>query len=336
MRILLTGASGLVGSNLAAAAVQQNWSVLGTWRREPIAIAGASTIGLNLTDRPACVMAAMDFEPDVIVHAGAPGGAGGMGGVGGVGGVGGPGSYEREPELAWLTRQAAENTLAAARTVRARYVLVSCDWVFSGLRAIGERWSEEESPEPVNEYGRAQLAAEELVRDANVAWLITRIADVYGVNLAEPTEGSSVRHVWERSGSALRLVERLREGMPLPAPADVYRSPTYVWDYAQRACELIAEWQGGVLHTAGPDAMHRREYLRLLARAFGCDPSLVRAGGIAEYLEACGEEERLPLPPNTALDDERARARLGHPAADVETGLARMGEQLHRVLERAG
>ena len=76
MRILVTGASGLVGSNLAAAAVQQSWSVLGTWRGEPVEIAGASTIGLDLTDRAACVVAAVSFEPDVIVHAGAPGRAG--------------------------------------------------------------------------------------------------------------------------------------------------------------------------------------------------------------------------------------------------------------------
>jgi dTDP-4-dehydrorhamnose reductase len=322
MRILLTGAGGLVGSNLAAAAVQQSWSVLGAYGRVPVEIAGASTIGLDLTDRPACVMAATSFEPDVIVHAGAPGA---------------PGLYEREPRLVWLTKQAAENTLAAAQTVRARYVLVSCDWVFSGLRAIGERWSEQDRPEPVNEYGRAQLAAEELVKESSASWLITRVADVYGVNLARPTEQNAMRHVWQRSGGALRLVERLREGVALPAPADVYRSPTYVWDYAQRVCELIAQWSGGVVvHTAGPDAMHRREYLRLLARAFGCDPSLVRAGGIASYLEACGEDERLALPPNTALDDERARAALGHPAVDVESGLARMRDQLGRVLEHAG
>ncbi len=324
MRILVTGASGLVGSNLAAAAVQQSWSVLGTWGRTPVAIDGASTAGLELADRSACVRAATDFGPDVVVHAGAPGGAGG------------PGRYEREPRLGWYARQAAENTLVAAAMAHARYVLVSCDWVFSGVREIGERWAEEERAEPVNEYGRAQLAAEELVREAGVGWLITRVADVYGVNLAKPLEQSAVRHVWERSGSPLRLVGRLREGRPLPAPADVYRSPTYVWDYAQRTCELIAQWQEGVLHTAGPDAMHRREYLRLLARAFGCDPGLVRAGEIDAYLEACGEDPGLPLPPNTTLDDERARARLGHPATDVETGLRLMGEQLRRVLNSAG
>ena len=164
------------------------------------------------------------------------------------------------------------------------------------------------------------------MREANVRWLITRVADVYGVNMSKPADQSfaPARHVWEHSGSALRLVGRLREGHTLPAPADVHRSPTYAWDYAQRVCELVALRQEGVVHTAGPDSMHRWEYLRLLARAFACDPELVQEGGLAAYLEACGENPRLPLPPNTALDDEQARAALGHHAVDVEAGLGQM------------
>jgi dTDP-4-dehydrorhamnose reductase len=320
MLILVTGASGLLGSNLTAAAVQQSWRVLGTWRGEPVEIPGASTIDLDVTDRAACVAAATSFEPDVIVHTAAEGAAG---------------PYEREPQLERVGRLGAENTLAAARTVRASYVLVSCDWVFSGLRPAPELWVESDLPEPVNAYGRAKLAAEVLVREANVRWLITRVADVYGVNMSKPTDRSCVRHVWEHSGSALRLVGRLREGRAVPAPADVHRSPTYAWDYAQRVCELVAQRCEGVLHTAGPESMHRREYLRLLARAFACDPELVREGSLAAYLEACGEDPRLPLPPNTALDDELAVAALGHPAVDVEAGLERMSDQLHRVLSGA-
>jgi dTDP-4-dehydrorhamnose reductase len=331
MRILVTGASGLIGSNLAAAAVQQSWSVLGAWHEDPVEIAGASTVALDVSDRSACVMAAMHFEPDVVVHA-APGGA--------------PGMFERDPQLSRLGSIGAEHTLAAARTVRARYVLVSCDWVFSGLRPAGQRWDEGDLPEPVNAYGRAQLAAEELVRASNVRWLITRVADVYGVNLSKPAGGAKwraggelgdreARHVWERSGSALALVARLRDGHTLPAPADVYRSPTYAWDYAQRVCELLAQELEGVIHMAGPDSVHRREYLRLLARAFGCDPELVREGSLAAYLEAGGEDQRMPLPPNTALDDEKARIVLGHPSVDVEAGLWLMGDQLRRVLDRS-
>ena len=71
MRLLVTGASGLVGSNLAAAAAQQSWSVLGTWRDTPVSVLGARTAPLDVTDRHACVALAEELEPDVVVHAAA-------------------------------------------------------------------------------------------------------------------------------------------------------------------------------------------------------------------------------------------------------------------------
>ena len=137
------------------------------------------------------------------------------------------------------------------------------------------------------------------------------------------------------------MLARLRDGRrrhrgrkPLPAPADVYRSPTYAWDFAQGLCELIAQEREGVYHAAGPDSVHRREYARMIARAFGCDPELVGDGDIASYLRALGEPAELALPPNTALDAGRASAALGHQSVDVEAGLWLMSDQLRRALAR--
>jgi len=345
MRILVTGAGGMLGSNVLAAVAQQSWEALGLWRAAPVQVRGASAAGADLCDRQACVAIASGFEPDALVHAGIPAAAG---------------RFEREPGLAEEVRCGVEHTLAAARAVRAGYVLVSGDWVFSGVRAPGERWEETDVTEPVNAYGRALLAAEELVREADVRWLIVRAGDLYGVNLSRPVErraqtrghggrghrerralvgggreGVLGRHVWERSGEVLRIVARLREQRPaLPAPADVWRSPTYAWDFAQRLCELIAQDREGVYHLAGPDAMHRREYLRAIARAFGCAPARVVDGDIAAHLRALGEPAGLALPPNTALDCGRAGAALGHAAVGVEAGLGLMAEQLRRALAR--
>lgn len=351
MRILVTGADGMLGSNVAAAAVQQSWEVLGLWDfdRAPAQVPGASALAVDLADRHACVLAASGFEPDAIVHAA-------LGGD--------PGRFERERGLAELAHSGVEHTLAAARTVHARYVLVSCDWVFSGLRAPEERWEETDATEPVNAYGRALRQAEELVRAGDVDWLIVRTGDPYGVNLSRPIErrelvrGRGARgghgqrerrraslqarrrdalaeHVWERSGETVRIIARLRGAGPaLPAPADVRRSPTYAWDCAQRLCELVAQDRAGVYHLAGPDSVHRREYLRMVARACGCAPAAVMEGDIAAYLRALGEPAELTLPPNTALDCARAGAALGHPAVDTEAGLWLMGDQLRRVLAR--
>ncbi|HEY7961504.1 MAG TPA: sugar nucleotide-binding protein [Solirubrobacteraceae bacterium] len=317
MRLLITGASGLVGSNLAAAAVQQSWEVLGTYHEHPVDVTGARTESLDVADRHACVEAASGFEPDVFVHA-----AGSFD----------PSRLEHEPYAAQLAQLGVEHTLAAARSVRASYVLVSCDSVFSGLRPPEQRWSEDDEPDPLNALGRSKRAAEDAVRRYNGSWLITRPAEVYGVNMSRPREGELAEHVWRHSSIALQLVSRLRSAQPLPAPADGYRSPTYAWDYAQRVCELIAQDCEGVYNTAGPESLNQREYLRLLARAFDCDPALVREGTVAGFLRACGEDPQLKLAPNTALSDDKASFVLGHPAVDARTGHRLMRSRLREVL----
>ncbi len=327
MRVLVTGVSGLVGSNIAAATTQQSWRTLGTWHSLPVRLPGARTAQLDVADRQACVAVAQEFEPDVVVHAAASVELGRL---------------EREPGLTQLNVLGTEHTLAAARAVRARYVLVSSDWVFSGHRPGGQCWSESDATEPVNAYGRSKLGSELMVRGFGGGWLITRPANVYGVNLSLPatrlSAGSTgereahVQHVWERSSLALRWVARLRAGQPLPAPADVYQSPTYAWDYAQRLCELIALECDGVYNTAGPESLNRHDYLRRLAHAFDCDPRLVREGTTREMLAASGERTALRLPSNTTLCDERATFLLSRPAVDSLAGHRLMREQLRHVL----
>jgi dTDP-4-dehydrorhamnose reductase len=312
MRLLVTGVSGLIGSNVAAAAAQQSWSVVGAWHEAPVSLPGARTVQLDVTDRHACTALAEELEPDVIVHAGAPSGQGRL---------------EREPRLAEADLLGAENTLAAARAVRARYALVSCDLVFSGDRPSGECWEEADAAKPTTALGRSLLAREQLVQEWGGSWLITRPADMYGVNLSIPAATSEedpqerARHVWERSGQPLRWVALLRAGRLLLAPAGVRRSPTYAWDYAQRLCELIAQECEGVFNTAGPTVLGRLAQMRLLARAFGCEMELVRDG------------PHVPLlPANTALCDDRGSFMLGHPAVDPFSGYRLMRRQLERVL----
>jgi dTDP-4-dehydrorhamnose reductase len=336
MRVLVTGVSGLIGSNVAAAAVQQSWDVLGCFRDEPVELDGAQTVGFDMADRKACVQAAMEFEPDVVVHA-----AGGVA----------LSRFEREPYIAQLDYVGAEHTLAAARAVRARYVLVSCDWVHSGYRPAGLRFNESDLPDPVNAYGRSKLACEEATMRSNVRWLITRPGDVYGVNVSRPVDwdahpladpfnadpsGARARHVWEHSGMSLRLVRRLRDHTALPAPAGLQRSPTYAWDYAQRVCELVAQGCEGVYNMGGPASLGRHEWLNLLADGFSCSRELITEGSKAAYLQACGEDPHLKLPSNTALSDEKARAAIGTAAVAPEHGVELMQEQLCRMLEPVG
>ena len=321
MRVLVTGVGGLIGSNVAAAAAQQSWEAIGCYRGQAVELDGVQTIAVDLVERNQCVAAAMEFDPDVIVHA-----AGGVA----------LSRFEREPRLAELDYLATEHTIAAARAVRARYVLVSCDWVYSGYRPAGSRFAESDAPAPVNAYGRSKLACEQATMRANLPWLIVRPADVYGVNLSRPlrqVHGGLQRGAWARSGLALRLVKQLREHTVLPAPRGLWRSSTYAWDFAQRSCELVAQGCEGVYNMGGGVPLGRYEWLGLLADAFDCEPGLVREGTVADFLEVCGEDPGLELPSSTALSGEKASAAIGSLAVAPESGLRLMREQLRRMLK---
>jgi dTDP-4-dehydrorhamnose reductase len=312
MRVLVTGVGGLIGSNVAASAAQQSWEAIGCYRGQAVQLEGAQAIAVDLADRNQCVAAAMEFDPDVIVHA-----AGGVRLSG----------FELEPRLAELDYLATEHTIAAARAVRARYVLVSCDWVYSGYRPAGSRFAESDAPAPVNAYGRSKLACEQAAMRANLPWLILRPADVYGVNLSRP------QNVWERSGPTLRLVKRLCEGDELAVPHGLWRSSTYAWDFAQRTCELIAQGCEGVYNMGGAVPLGRLEWLTLLAGAFDCEAELVKEGTLEDFLGACGEDSGLELPSNTGLSVEKASAAIGSLSVAPERGFQLMREQLRRMLK---
>jgi dTDP-4-dehydrorhamnose reductase len=330
MRVLVTGASGLVGSNIAATAVQQSWEVLGCFCHHPVELDGGRTLQLDLADRKACVNAAMEWEPDVVVHA-APSAS--------------LTRYERDPFLAQLDFVCAEHTLAAARTVRARYVLVSCDSVHSGQIPPGMRFEERDLPNPLNAYGRSKLACEEAVMRSNASWLITRPGEVYGINVSRPVpssrandehEAAPLSQAWERSGTALKLVKRMRNRGLVPSPEGLWRTPTYAHDYALRLCELIAQGCEGIYNMGGPTSLNRREWVGLLAEEFSCPSDLVLEGVPSAFLRACGEDPRVRLPSNTSLSDSKSRAAIGVPALAPERGVRSMCEQLSRMLAPAG
>jgi dTDP-4-dehydrorhamnose reductase len=282
MRVLVTGGSGLIGSNVAAAAAQQSWDVLAC---RP-----------DLADRHGLVALASDWEPDVIVHAA---------------GEASLGRFERDPQISRLEYLGAEHTLAAARYVRARYVLISSDQVYSGRLPLGWRAAEGDLPDPANAHGRSKLACEEAVMRSAVPWLIVRPGEVYGVNAAAP----------ERIGLALRLVARLRRRALVPAPPEGLRSPIYARDLGQRLCELIAQGCEGVYNLGGPSALGRRAWAQLLARSFRCRSELVREGSDGAFLHACGEPENVRLAANVSLSEEKARAAIGVAALAPERGL---------------
>ena len=149
--ILLTGASGQIGSALARTLAPLGCIVIA--ERGRFDLARPQTLGAEVAA----------IKPDVIVNAAA---------------FTAVDNAEKESELAMAVNgQAPGELAAAARKLGALLVHYSTDYVFDG-RKTGA-YTEDDVPAPVSAYGRSKLAGEEAVRASGANYLIFRTSWVY-------------------------------------------------------------------------------------------------------------------------------------------------------------
>jgi dTDP-4-dehydrorhamnose reductase len=154
VRLLVTGAGGMLGRDVIAAAAGH----------EAIALARAD---LDVTDRTAVRAAVIDACPDVVVNCAAWTDVDGA---------------EADEEAAEAVNGAgAGNVARAAAVAGAAVVHVSSDYVFDGRKA--SPYVESDPVGPISAYGRGKLAGERAVAAAHPdGHLIVRSSWLFGVN----------------------------------------------------------------------------------------------------------------------------------------------------------
>lgn len=153
MRILVTGAAGMLGLDLVPA--------LSTTHR----VKGVDLEDFDITDRIAVDGFIQAEKPEVVIHAAA---------------------YTNvdaaESDSATATKVngvGAENVAVACRDAGARMILISTDYVFDGEKRTP--YLESDRPNPVNAYGRSKLEGEILARRALPSVTVVRTAWLYGM-----------------------------------------------------------------------------------------------------------------------------------------------------------
>jgi dTDP-4-dehydrorhamnose reductase len=156
MRILITGAGGMLGRDLQTAAR--------TAAHDTIALSRAE---LDITDPDAVRTAVAEARPDVLIGCAAWTNVDGA---------------ESEPEAAHAVNGAgAGNVAAAAAACGAWTIHVSTDYVFDGSK--GTPYLESDPVAPLSEYGRSKLAGELAVAQAAPdAHTIVRTAWLFGAH----------------------------------------------------------------------------------------------------------------------------------------------------------
>jgi len=274
MRVLVTGANGLVGSRACAALVKAGHVVVGAGKG-PRRSGDFEYVSADVTRQEDVARAVEAAKPEAILHAAA------MTEVD---------ACERAPLDAWAHNVTASELIAReARRAGAHLVAISTDYVFDGEAGP---YSEEDIPNPRGAYAASKLAGELAVRTLAPSWAVARTAVVYGW----PPAGRLNFGAW--------LVGQLEKGEPVKLFEDQFVSPSFADSVAEMVAELAVTKRQGIWNTCGGEVVNRVEFGRALCGVFGFDsslihPSLLATAGLAS-----------PRPKRSGLKSDKAAAAL--------------------------
>lgn len=291
MHAYVTGATGFVGSNIAAAFAAQPDTTVHCPVRSDHPDPSLSTERLDLLQRDAVMTSVERERPDVIVHAMILNDHDLM--------------YD-DRQLAWDSYVGTTETLAeAADGVGATLIVVSTDWVFDGTQGPA---AEDAPPNPTTLYGVLKLVSEQCALRAERG-AVARVSAVQGHHLARPT---TVRSQDRGFGYlAASIVDALSAGATFTVwEADDINnaaSPSLASECG-RLMHAIARLDDprGIFHCCGGEVVTRRSLAQLTCEVFDLAPELLRFGPPDP-----GGMERGVVPFDTTLSTDITARRLG-------------------------
>jgi dTDP-4-dehydrorhamnose reductase len=234
MKILITGAAGMLGRDVMLAAANAGHQVIGFGHSE-----------LDVTDADA-VSAKIEAErPGAVIHCAAWTDV--------------DGAEEAEEEATAINGAGAGNVAAAAAAVGASVVYVSSDYVFDGSK--GAPYVETDQTAPLSAYGRSKLAGEEATRAANKRHFVVRSAWLFGVGgpnfvetmlrlaadhgevLVVRDQVGSPTYTWHLAYGIVRLIEGVEFGihhMAAGGDCSWYEFAREIFDQAKVECKVMS------------------------------------------------------------------------------------------------
>jgi dTDP-4-dehydrorhamnose reductase len=190
-------------------------------------------------------------------------------------------------------------TLCATRNIH--FVHISTDSVFDGTR-VGV-YTEEAEPNPPGIYSQTKLDGERVVEQANPQAIIARV-NFYGWSLGA------------KRSLAEFFVNNLSEGKNVNGFTDVIFCPMWVNHLSRLLIEMLKKDLHGLYHVVGAQAMSKYEFGVEIARRFGLRENLISP----ESVESSGLTAKRSH--NLWLSTHKLSTDLGHEIPLFSTGLA--------------
>lgn len=287
MRILVTGASGLLGLNLSLVAAAQGHQVTGLSHSRNLQGVPFDIHQVDFLEMEAALGQIETTRPQAIIHCAA---------------VADLNLAEQQPALArQLNCDVAGRLAQAAAGWGLPFVHISTDAVFDG--AAGG-YTEQDPTNPLSVYAQTKLDGEQAVMAVHPDAVIARVV-FFGWSL------SGARSLSEF------FFNNLRDGQQVKGFTDTRFSPLYTEDLADALLEMLDAGLSGLYHVVSPENLSKYEFGVRIAQRFGFDPGLVEPVRMHEVKRSA------PRSLNLVLSPEKVQTALGHPLPTVDEGIAR-------------
>lgn len=227
MKVLVTGTKGQLGFDVCNELTKRGIENKGIDRDE-----------CDITNKQAVLDYIYNYAPDVVVHCAA---------------YTAVDRAESEKHICRrVNRDGTEYIALACKTINAKMVYISTDYVFNGE---GDKFFEvDDATGPLNIYGLTKLEGEEQVRKILEKYFILRISWVFGVN----------------GNNFINTMLRLSGGnKELKIVADQIGSPTFTYDTAPLICDMIETEKYGTYHATNEGECSWAEFAEHIFKVAG-------------------------------------------------------------------
>ena len=290
MKILVTGASGLLGLNLSLG-MTGTYAIVGV-DRSKLTVTPFELLKADLLEPGVCSRLMDEVHPDAIIHTAANAIVD---------------ACESDPDGARLLNTEFPGDLAELCAKRGvRMVHISTDAVFDGTK--DEFYTEDDLPNPLGVYAQTKLDGERNVLSANPDAMIARV-NFFG---------------WSLSGTrslAEFFYNKLSTGEWATGFTDVWFCPMFVGDLAETLSRMLEKGLSGLYHAVGSEALTKYDFGLKIARQFRFDEGLIRPISIEESNLRARRSHKLRLSVHKLSTD------LGHAIPGVSTGITKFYTQ---------
>ena len=252
MKVAVTGAYGLLGSDVVKVLQEQKYEV----------IPFPSHADLDLAEFDNVREFVLKYKPEVIVHLAANRN---------------PDEVENNPALGWHNN--FNSTLNLTRVLHETGGVMcygSTDSIFSGNDDKGP-YNEFSIKNPLNIYGQTKYASEQIIEHKMQKYFILRLPLLFGLGGRPETN------------RLLNIIDKAKAGEKIVLQSDSWSSACATRDVGWAISKIITTCEWGTYHLASEPAVSRVGMMRYFLNQIGFDASLVEE---TNYLDACKPAKR--------------------------------------------